>query len=589
MGALAGILGDGSQDDANAMVSRMPHRVGESSCWQPAPRVVFASGSWGGAPSRSASGDLMLDGIIENAPELRTMLGAGPHTSEPDLLERLLAERGCDGLSEVRGGFALAWHSGGRVLLACDQARFKSLYWARLDDRIAFASEYKGLLALPDVPTTLDRRAVAYFLATGRSLSDRSFLAVAESAGPGEAVWLSEAGISRKRYWRPRPGPAYRDRRTAEKAVRDSLTSVLERQSRPYDRIGVTLGTGLDSAALIAALHLVRPDVTLESFVIGHGPDDPEIVGARAVADHVGSRHHEVFYDPEGLPEDLWELVWLMEDCGGRDEGLLQFSVLRYAGSRVPVVMGGHGADRLYGGMPRHRLVRLAEVAGVFRKPIADLFLSTQTRVAPANLLARIPYQLKYGRADVPSPCAMPDLTPADLGWSADLNRHLADTMMDSPTYGYIEPIHERVRARFHTPFLDPDMIDVAMRVPSRHKIDLRAAKIVLRGAVNRMLPPSVVGRGKAIQNLVRDTRVDEQLVGLANRLLPDGAATDLGLFDGPGYAAARSEWESVPLRAPVRWRLWPMLCLEMWVRQFVLERGVARTRDAVPPPMLVG
>jgi len=138
------------------------------------------------------------------------------------------------------------------------------------------------------------------------------------------------------------------------------------------------------------------------------------------VAEHVGSRHHEVFYDPEGLPKDLWELVWLMEDCGGRDEGLLQFSVLRYAGSRVPVVMGGHGADRLYGGMPRHRLVRLAEVAGIFRNPIADLFLSTQTRVAPTNFLARIPYQLKYGRVDVPSPCAMPDLTPAELGTLVD-------------------------------------------------------------------------------------------------------------------------------------------------------------------------
>jgi asparagine synthetase B (glutamine-hydrolysing) len=56
-------------------------------------------------------------------------------------LEVLLREYGVEGLNQVRGYFSLAyWDERDRaLLLGCDHVGYKSLYYAQLADRLAFA------------------------------------------------------------------------------------------------------------------------------------------------------------------------------------------------------------------------------------------------------------------------------------------------------------------------------------------------------------------------------------------------------------------------------------------------------------------
>jgi asparagine synthetase B (glutamine-hydrolysing) len=63
------------------------------------------------------------------------------------------------------------------VTLAIDQVGYKTIYYAVLHDRFAFASEYKSLLALADFPPESDRAAIQHYLATKYPMGRRSFLA----------------------------------------------------------------------------------------------------------------------------------------------------------------------------------------------------------------------------------------------------------------------------------------------------------------------------------------------------------------------------------------------------------------------------
>jgi Asparagine synthase (glutamine-hydrolyzing) len=69
-----------------------------------------------------------------------------------------------------------------------DQVGYKSLFYTVLRGRFAFASEYKSLLALADLPLEPDRTAIQHYLSTKYPLGGRSFLARARALQGGHLL-----------------------------------------------------------------------------------------------------------------------------------------------------------------------------------------------------------------------------------------------------------------------------------------------------------------------------------------------------------------------------------------------------------------
>jgi asparagine synthase (glutamine-hydrolysing) len=210
----------------------------------------------------------------------------------------------------------------------------------------------------------------------------------------------------------------------------------------------------------------------------------------------------------------------------------------------------------------------------MLRAPIAELYQQTQTGAEPASLIGRAFKAAVHRGRDFPPPRVIGTAAPARVPWTQGLNPAIAVALSDMRAHRYLEVAHAESRVAFHAPFLDPEMVDVALTVPERLKIDLRTQKIVLRRAVEGLLPPQFARRPKAIQRIRPDTALGDILDGMANELLTPDAVRRRG-FVAPDYVARVRRRRGDAAYATDRlYRLWTLVSLELWARQFVDARG---------------
>lgn len=567
MGAIFGIIGDGSLAEVCAMGQQVVHRGKFHQVWSPAPNVYLGQAS---------HRPFEVDASFPIATDWHLTDG------EPSAVDRL-GRLEYQMLASLRGGFTLAVCDGpGRVTLAVDQVGYKNLFYAVLRGRFAFASEYKSLLALADLPLEPDRTSIQHYLATKQPLGGRSFLARVRSLAGGQMLQWREGRATIKSYWKPSVHLVERTPQAHAAVLRDALLETVQRQVHAYEHVGITLGGGLDAAIVLGAIRRVAPDVRVSSFTIGASANDWEIVGARETAQAFGTEHHEYTFDPAVISTELPRLVWLTEDCGGREEAMLQMHVLREAGAQARAVFGGHGADILFGGMPRHRLVGLAERLPLLRAPLHELFQLSQASVRPTSWSGRALGAAVYGRTP-PQPLRVPGGgLPQPALWRPELNRFIRATIQRMHSLNYLEPEHELAGTTFHSPFLDPDLIATSLTVPGCLKSGWRRQKLVLREAAAELLPATILRRKKAMQRL--DVRaLGSVLAELAGQCLQGSAIEQHRLLTGKQLQELRRERNRAQQSRECADRLWSVLSLECWARHFLDARRSPSTMAVMP------
>ena len=164
--------------------------------------------------------------------------------------------------------------------------------------------------------------------------------------------------------------------------------------------VGVFLSGGLDSSliAAIAARWYEERGEKLKTFVVGL-EDSPDLLAARAVAEHLDTDHHESVYTAEDALRALPTVVRTIESF---DPSLVRsavpnFILAEFASRQVKVVLTGEGADEIFAGYEyledfrtedelHTELVRTIE-------GLHDLNLQRADRVTMAHgLEARVPF-----------------------------------------------------------------------------------------------------------------------------------------------------------------------------------------------------
>ncbi|HKT61767.1 MAG TPA: asparagine synthase-related protein [Gemmatimonadales bacterium] len=561
-------MGEGSVAEVQAMGQRVAHRGEFQRVWSPAQGVILGQAS---------HRPFEVDASCQMATDWNVQGGGAPF---PERYARL----GQEALAALRGSFAIALCEGpNRIVLSVDQVGYKSLFYSVLRGRLVFASEYKALLALHDLPLEPDRSAIQHYLSTKYPLGGRSFLARARTLQGGHMLEFRDGNANVSTYWRPATDVVQRSREEHVSVVRDALLETVHRQIHTYEHVGITLGGGLDAALVLGAMRRVAPDVRISSFTVGSGEEDWEIVGARQTAQAYGTEHHEYLFDPSTIPEELPRLVWLTEDCGGREEAMLQMRVLREAGAQTSVVFGGHGADVLFGGMPRHRLVGLAEKLPMLTTPFRELFQLSQASIPPSTYIGRAFKAAVYGRTP-PETLHVPGAAWAGVYWSPEVNEFIRATIQRMHSFNYLEPQHEIAGAAFHSPFLDPDMIATSLTVPGWLKSGWRRQKWVLREAGADLLPDKIRKRKKAIQRLDVQGEMGAVLSDLAGEWLVDSAIEQHQLLTPDQLQVLRRQRDRARQSREVAHRLWSVLSLECWARHFLSSRRGAPSQTSAAP-----
>src|SRR5690606_21483328 len=236
-----------------------------------------------------------------------------------------------------------------RLLLGRDRLGVKPLYLHRTAQRLAFASEAKALLALPDVAREVDPAALESYLHLGYVPAPQSLFRGIEKLPPATLLTVERGGLRSRRYWEV---PQQVDRALSEAdwvdAVRTRLADAVRMQMVSDVPIGAFLSGGVDSSGVVA--HMARySDRPIRTYAIGFEGEGAEryyneLPYARRVAERFGAEHHEILVRPD-VVQLLPQLVWHLDEPVADSASVTTYLVSEFARRDVTVILSGVGGD----------------------------------------------------------------------------------------------------------------------------------------------------------------------------------------------------------------------------------------------------
>ena len=319
----------------------------------------------GRQPMTSADGAavLVFNGEIFNYVELREELRARGHrfrsTGDAEVLLHAYLEWGTECLPRLNGEWAFVVYDRRTASLfgARDRFGIKPLYRLQVPGAVAWASEIKALLALPEYRPSINWRVAGAYLTSARlDHSTETFFEGVHALPAGSAFAVDREGREREwRYWSlPAPGaaPLTDDPAAAFAELFEDAVRIRLRSDVP---LGVCLSGGLDSTAVICAMDRVRRSngangqpVTAFTY---HHQDFDERRYVDATVDRTGASLHRLEMDHLAL-WDLAEQVMRAHDEPVHTlTAMVGYELMRMiAGCGIRVILNGQGADETLAG-----------------------------------------------------------------------------------------------------------------------------------------------------------------------------------------------------------------------------------------------
>jgi len=499
----------------------------------------------GHQPISNESNDIWIvyNGELYNHQELRKGLEARGHHyrthSDTETIVHLYEEYGRDCVKHLRGMYAFAiWdRPKGRLFIARDRLGIKPLYYRFDGKTLLFASEIKAILAHPGAAPEFNRSTLAEYLAFGYIPEAETMYAGNKKLLPGHTLEITEGGDPQiSQYWdldakadddvRPREYYVEKYRELLEGCVASHLMSDVP--------LGVFLSGGLDSSAVAALTTKIRRE-PIETFAVGYGEEAfSELPFARTVAQHIGSKHHEVRLSRAEFFHSLPHLIWHEDEPIVWPSSVSLYFVARLARERVTVVLTGEGSDETLAGYTRYpwtvmnsRMdsVYRAAVPGMLRRWVREAMQSGRMskdlhRKLEHTFLVRggESWQSFYfdnfysafsaaDQAALLTPGARAIAGDAYAGsmhyWNGssgdvlhrllytDIKTYLVELLMKQDQMSMAASIESRV------PFLDHELVEFTASIPAKYDTQGMAGKFILKAAVEDLLPRDIVYRQK--------------------------------------------------------------------------------------------
>ena len=616
------------RDVLEAMTDAVAHRGPDAAGYHVGPgiglghrRLSIIDLATGDQPLTNETGTVwtVFNGEIYNFADVRAELAARGHrfktNSDTEIIVHGYEEWGEGCVERFRGMFAFAvWDATQRrLLLARDRLGVKPLYYAALPGRgIVFGSELKSLLEDPDVPREWEPDAIDAYLTLLYIPAPATIYRSVRKLPPAHVLVADAGGVRVSRYWDltfTGDGDTRRESSYLEELDALLAESVRLRQISDVP-LGAFLSGGIDSSAVAAYMVETsdRPPITI-SVGFDHAGYD-EVRHARRVAEHLGCDFHPRTVTPE-IVSLLPKLAWHFDEPFADSSAVPTYCVSKAARELVTVALSGDGGDELWAGYARHRVEHWEQRARTALGPAA--------RVAGA-LAQALPLSLKGARAlrhlasdpadayavkhaygmfepgakgrlysadfaasvrgtdplssfrDLYRRCESAD--PVDRALYVDVHSYLVDDILTK-----VDRMSMAVSLEAREPLLDHRLLEFAARVPVSLKLRDGRGKYLLRKVLERRIPRTILERGKHGFEAPIGEWLRGPLAPMADDLLCGGRLRDRGLFDD--REVSRLWREHRDGRADHRHRLWQLVMLELWFRQFADRAPAERARYA--------
>ena len=558
---------------------------------------------------------VMMNGELYNYREVRAELKKDRimfvTETDTEILPHLYKKYGDAFIDHVNGMYAFSlWDlAKRRLILARDRFGEKPLYYGIFDGKLIWASELKALIAHPSVTTELDLNALRHYLSFDYVPAPLSIFKGIYKLPAAHMLIVENGEIKRRRYWDVAADPQARSKEaTLEKRaeeLRELLSDSVRMRLVSDVPLGILLSGGIDSST-IAAFAVQHATERVKTFSIGFEEDSfDESKFARSVAKHLDTEHYEdkLSATTAGeLIEDIGE--WLDEPLS--DGSLIPtFLLARFVRKYVTVALGGDGGDELFAGYPMYRAHRIASMyrlvpsfvrnglvrPAVERLPVSHKNLSFDYKakrfVRAAELDPVERHHSWFGSFALDDQDGLlsrevRERTSADIYAAArevfengpirddlarmqylDVNFYLAEDILTK-----VDRSAMQVSLETRAPFLDPRIADYAFSLPMKYKLRGSNGKVILKKAVEPLLPKAILNRPKKGFGIPIAAWLRGRLRYLLHDLLSPERLKEQGIFE-PAYVD-RLVSEHEQGIASHHKELWTLLVFQLWSRQFL-------------------
>lgn len=398
---------------------------------------------------------------------------------------------------------------------------------------------------------------------------------------PASCLIMSEGSLKVNKYWSPEFNPPIESEKRAIFVVKQLIDDIISPQILSYDKkTGLFLSGGIDSSLLCRIC--AKGGISPVTFTVGFDEAKDERESAKAVAAHFKTQHREIIVRPEDVPDLLWEVTRCLGFPTGNPSSIATFAIAREARNEVNRLLSGLGCDEIFAGHIKHILARHWSVAKKAVSLIRKNFSSfggagTQSIVGRPSIISRYMDLYTFISHDQLNRLLLPEYISSKNNFYTDLYR---DTFQEEQflTDLFIWLCDDLVSIAttlvaqhgmwLDLPLCGDDILNCAARIPLTMKIKGNRGKVVLRKAVNGLIPDWILKKKRQGLSLPMGRWMRGPLKGLLKTYLDREVMEKRGIFNPD--MIQRIIKAHLDRKEDLSLQLWGLITLEVWQRIFL-------------------
>ena len=556
----------------------------------------------GGQPlyNEDRSKVLVFNGEIYNYQQLREELLAAGHDfrthTDSEVVLHGYEEWGQAVLDRLRGMFAFViWDTQTRELFgARDIFGIKPFYYSTGNGQFLFGSEIKSFLAHPTFRREVNEARLPDYLCFEYIPSRETMFVDVFKLYAGECFTYRDGTLTLRKYFDYRYAPD--DGPTMDEwvdRIADTFSSSVKAHKIADVEVGCFLSSGVDSSYATNELHKIQD---VRTFSIGYDEEKySELRYAQAFSELIGVENISTKISADDYFGAIGTIQYHMDEPLPNPSAVPLYFLAQRAAEDVKVVLSGEGADELFGG---------------YNSYVEPLSYQPYQRIAPAPVrraigrlaarMPRIPGRRFLMRAAEPIESRFfrhtYNFTPEER------DTFLAKTIPSKPPAAYTKPYFDTVAGHdditkmqyvdlytwllhdillkadkmsmaasleLRVPFLDKEVLKVALAIPTKYRVQKHSTKAALRLAALRELPEATAHKPKLgfpvpLNDWLRQDEHYAQVKAafeapIAARFFDQAAI--VGLLDAHRAGAANMK------------KIWTIYCFLVWYDEFFVKR----------------
>ena len=516
---------------------------------------------------------LVFNGAIYNFKELRKELEQLGYTfysrGDTEVILKAYHAWGEACVKKFNGMFAFVFYDqkNNCVFMARDRLGIKPLYFFKTPESLIFASSLPAILKTGNVAKNISKEALHFYMSLHAVVpAPYTLIEGVRKLPPATTMTIKKDGtVIQRPYWNLN---FERDNEEGQYTFEDwkqylatAFMAAVKRRLVADVPVGVLLSGGIDSS-LIVGLLAEAGQKDLKTFSIGFesvgGEKGDEFMYSDIIARHFATDHHKIRVNSDQVLPSMTACVQAMSEPMVSHDCIGFYLLSKEVAKHVKVVQSGQGADEIFGGYHWYPPMMdsdnpVQDYCNVFCDRTNDEF-----QQIVHNDFQGDDFTSQFIEKRFSLPGAQ---IPVDKALRIDSTIMLVDDpvkRVDNMTMAW--SLEARV------PFLDHELVELAAKIPSQHKVG-NGGKYILKEMARSVIPNEVIDRPKGYFPVPALKYIQGKYLDFVKTVLKSDTCKSRKII--------RNEYIDLLLESPEAHitplkgsKLWQVTLLEFWMQQ---------------------